>query len=259
MTRLSDLSQELDEAARTGIAIPQLSTRHGMALDEAYALQRAVVDRRVARGERRVGVKLGFTSRAKAAQMGVDDVIIGELTSGMLIPDGGKLNLRHLIHPRIEPEVAFRLGRTIHPDAPLEHAVTAVTAVAPALEIIDSRYHNFRFSLIDVVADNTSAAGVVLGTWRPMEPGIENRGVLLDVDGHITTGSTAAILGDPLRALTATARLAAARNLALPAGTVILAGAVTEAVALTAGVAVEARIAGLGCVTLKTERATIHD
>ncbi|MFI6284890.1 2-keto-4-pentenoate hydratase [Streptomyces sp. NPDC051018] len=252
----AELAKRLDAAALNATAIPQLSASDSLSLGEAHAVQRALVDRRVARGERRVGVKLGFTSRAKAAQMGVSDVIIGELTSGMLVPDGGRLDLGRFVHPRVEPEVAFRLGRAVSPDEPPHSAVTAINAVAPALEIIDSRYRDFRFSLPDVIADNTSAAAVVVGRWRPPGTGIGNRGVVLTVDGRaVGFGSTAAILGDPLRALGAAVRMAASYGLALPAGTVILAGAATEAVALSAGTVVEAAITGLGRVTVSVTPA----
>ena len=85
----------------------------------------------------------------------------------------------------------------------------AVRAVAPAIELIDSRYANFRFSLPDVIADNTSAAAFVIGPWSPVPDGLDNLGVLLEVDGRVAqVGSTAAILGDPRRALDEGLRLA---------------------------------------------------
>ena len=245
MTLIDDFAARLDEAARSRTPCAQLSTDCDVSLEDAYAVQRALVELRLGRGERDFGVKLGFTSRAKAAQMGVGDVIIGRLTSGMVLADGGELDLGAFVHPRAEPEVAFRLGRDIaEGEIP---GAGAVEAVAPAIEIIDSRYRDFRFSLADVVADNTSAAAVVLGPWRPLDADLGNRGVLLEVDGRLAqTGSTAAILGDPLRALPAAARMAHQYGVPLPAGTVLLAGAATAAVALQAGTQVRATVSGLG-------------
>ncbi|MFB7288894.1 2-keto-4-pentenoate hydratase [Actinacidiphila glaucinigra] len=239
----------LDEAAATRTPCAQLSDGQTLSLDDAYSVQQALVERRIARGERAYGVKLGFTSKAKAAQMGVFDVIIGRLTSGMVIPDGDTLDLAGFIHPRAEPEVAFRLGRDVVPgEIP---GSDLVDAVAPAVEVIDSRYRDFRFSLADVVADNTSAAALVLGPWRPLgdegPTGLDNRGVLLEVDGRIAgSGSTAAILGDPLLAVPAAVRMAHRYGIPLPAGTVLLAGAATPAVALRANTHVSATISGLG-------------
>ncbi|MBP2579730.1 2-oxo-3-hexenedioate decarboxylase [Streptomyces sp. PvR006] len=241
---ITALAEALDTAAREGR--PLAGGGSGPKdTDEAYAVQEALVARRLARGERLTGFKLGFTSRAKMRQMGVSDLIHGRLTDRMEIPDGGRVDTSALIHPRVEPEVAFLLGDTLRPGG---DPMAAVAAVAPALEVIDSRYHGFRFSLPEVIADNTSAAGYAVGPWSA--PGdLDNLGVLLELDGRLAeTGSTAAILGSPLRALAAAARLAGA----LEPGTVILAGAATAAVPLPPGTHVRATVAGLGTVHLTT-------
>ncbi|MCD2469338.1 2-keto-4-pentenoate hydratase [Streptomyces sp. NPDC056460] len=241
---ITALAEALDTAAREGR--PLAGGGSGPKdTDEAYAVQEALVARRLARGERLTGFKLGFTSRAKMRQMGVSDLIHGRLTDRMAIPDGGRVDTSALIHPRVEPEVAFLLGDTLRPGG---DPMAAVAAVAPALEVIDSRYHGFRFSLPEVIADNTSAAGYAVGPWSA--PGdLDNLGVLLELDGRLAeTGSTAAILGSPLRALAAAARLAGA----LEPGTVILAGAATAAVPLPPGTHVRATVAGLGTVHLTT-------
>lgn len=250
------LAGRLDAAVRAGSAIDQLTSEVSLTLDEAYAVQRAGVALRVGRGERVVGVKLGFTSKPKALQMGVADVIIGRITSAMRIADGGTVAVGAMVHPRIEPELAFRLGAAIDPRDEAADPLLAVSEVAPALEIIDSRYRNFSFSLEDVVADNTSAAGFVVGAWRPLAEvrsriDLGNAAVVLEVDGDVVeTGSTAAILGDPMRALDAVRRMAGRYGLALPAGSIVLAGAATAAVSLASGSAVEAAVAGLGRVSV---------
>ncbi|MGY1725149.1 2-keto-4-pentenoate hydratase [Blastococcus sp. SYSU DS0533] len=220
-------------------------------VDAAYAVQEALVARRLDRGARQVGWKLGFTSLAKMAQMGVSDVIVGRLTSDMHVPDGGAVDLSRLIHPRVEPEVAYRLARDVSPDDDL---LAAVDAVAPALEIIDSRYRDFRFTLADVVADNTSAAGFAIGPWTALRDAGELGGlpVALSVDGEVAeTGTTDAILGHPLEALPALAGMARRRGFRLRAGQVILAGAATAAVPLTAGTTVVGRVDGLGSVRIE--------
>src|SRR3546814_19596745 len=92
-------------------------------------------------------------------KMGVSDLIWGRLTSAMLVEDGGSITLSRYVHPRVEPEVAFLVGRPLAGRVPPVHALAAVDAVAPALEIIASRYADFRFSLTDVLAANTPASG----------------------------------------------------------------------------------------------------
>src|SRR3546814_16556575 len=94
---------------------------------------------------------MGFTSRAKMVQMGVSDLIWGRLTSAMLVEDGGSITLSRYVHPRVEPEVAFLVGRPLAGRVTPVQALAAVDAVAPALEHIASRSEDFRLSLTAVV------------------------------------------------------------------------------------------------------------
>ncbi|WP_329200145.1 2-keto-4-pentenoate hydratase [Streptomyces sp. NBC_01435] len=243
------LAQRLDTAQTSRRDTPSLADSHEFDIDDAYAVQAALLALRVARGERIVGVKLGFTSKAKMAQMGVSDVIVGRLTDAMRIADGDEVDLSRFIHPKAEPEVAYRLGRDVDLDDPLTDIESCVDAVAPAIEIIDSRYRDFRFTYTDVVADNTSAAGYAIGPWRPLES-VANRAVRLRTATADSVGSTAAILGDPVRALHALLDMCRRRRIPLKAGQVVLAGAATAAVRLVPGVT-ECEVAGLGSVAVK--------
>lgn len=240
MTDLADLATRLHEAATTRCAIPRLTDSVDLTVAQAYEVQRLLVEKRTADGEQLVGIKMGLTSQAKMAQMGVNEAIWGRLTSGMWIPDGGSMAADRFIHPRVEPEIAFRL------DA---HGIP--TAVAPALEIIDSRYAHFKFTLPDVIADNTSAAAFTIGPWHPLPDTLDNLGVLLEINGRVAeTGSTAAILGDPRRALTAGLRMATAAGQHIHDGWVLLAGAATAAVPLTPGDHARAVVQELGSASL---------
>lgn len=244
MNTIESFAAVLDDAAHHARDVQQFPAGQ-FDLEQAYAIQRASIERRIARGERRVGIKLGFTSRAKMIQMGVDKLIWGWLTHTMLEEDGGVVDLKRYIHPRVEPEVCFVTRRTI--DAPLTalEAVDYLEAVAPALEIIDSRYRDFKFTLEDVVADNCSSAGLVVGPWSRNFQGLANAGVRLQFDGRdVQMGSTAAILGHPLRSIVQASRLLADAGLSLPPGSLVMAGAATAAEALTPGQQVQCRI---GC------------
>lgn len=251
MTAIDDLARLLDSAALNAVPIdPSVADDAAPDVEHAYQVQRALVSLRVDRGHGPIGVKMGFTSRAKMRQMGVDDLIWGQLTADMLIDDGGELPLDRFIHPRIEPEIAFLLGRELGGQVSPAQALAAVEAVAPALEIIDSRYSGFTFSLPGVVADNASSAGVVIGPWYSSDLDLSNLGMLLSVDGRTVHGGTsAAILGHPGRSLVAAARLAGAIE-PLPAGSVVLAGAATPAEPLVAGTTVKAEVATLGTVAV---------
>jgi 2-oxo-3-hexenedioate decarboxylase len=246
MGTLDELAARLDRAQQSGKPTDQLTASAELDVETAYQIQAELVGYRIRRGERLVGLKLGLTSQAKMAQMGVREVIWGRLTGAMRIPDGGTVEIGGYVHPRVEPEVAFLL--TGQP-GPFD---VAVRAVAPALELIDSRYRDFRFTLPDVIADNTSAAGFVLGPWQPVPAGLDNLGVLLEVDGRVMeTGSTAAILGDPRRALAQGIHLAARAGVRLEPGWVFLAGAATAAVPLPAGAHARAVVEGLGTASLE--------
>ncbi|PGH42365.1 4-oxalocrotonate decarboxylase [Micromonospora sp. WMMA1996] len=249
---IAGIAEKLGAAADDATAIPQLAAETGLDVDAAYAVQTALVQRRLDRGERLVGLKMGLTSKAKMTQVGVDEVIWGRLTDVMRVPDGGGVDVSAFIHPRVEPEVAFLLDRLPDPGEPVGSFTRAVRAVAPAIELIDSRYANFTFSLPDVVADNTSAAAFVVGPWSPVPDGLDNLGVLLEIDGRVAeVGSTAAILGDPRRALDEGLRLAGRHGVRLRKGWVFLAGAATAAVPLRPGAHVRATVEKLGSASLK--------
>ena len=128
----------------------------------------------------------------------------------MIVEDGGTTSFKTYVHPRIEPEIAFLLKRELAGTVTPLQALSAVEAVAPAVELIDSRYQAFKFSLTDVVADNSSSSGFVVGPWHSPDVDFSNLGIVVSFNGApVLVGSTAAILGHPLRSLVAAARFAA--------------------------------------------------
>lgn len=244
----ADVAALLDAARRTATPITQLSEIGiTLDLDGAYAVQRLAVERRLQRGERPIGIKMGFTSRAKMAQMGVSDLIWGRLTDAMRVRNGASIALEDFIHPRAEPEIAFRLARPLAGSVTVEEARAAVDAVAPAIEVIDSRYRDFRFSLTDVVADNTSSAAFVTGRWHAPDIDLAALTLALQIDGAIVQqGPGSAILGDPWLSLVEAARLLARHGLQLEPGWIVMAGAATAAEALRPGVTVSVDAGVLG-------------
>lgn len=244
-TTIALLAERLDSAAHNATATPQLEDP--ITLQDAYAVQHASIARRLARGETRIGIKMGFTSRAKMVQMGVSDLIWGRLTSGMLVEDGGNVSIADYVHPRVEPEIAFLISRPLSGRVTIPQALAAVEAVAPALEIIDSRYENFRFSLTDVVADNSSSSGFVVGPWQRPDTDLSNLGLVMSFSGRPQAfGSSAAILGHPLRSLVAAARVVAEAGETLSPGDIVLAGGATAASALVPGSYVSLEMEALG-------------
>ena len=255
MTDIAAIAERLDRAAAEARAIAQITQGEAeTSLEDAYAIQATSIGRRLERGELMVGVKMGFTSEAKMIQMGLKDQIWGRLTDAMQAPAGSTLNRARFIHPRVEPEVAVRLAAPLSGEVNLATARAAIAAVAPALEIIDSRYDNFKFALPDVVADNASSSAFVVGEWLPADTPIGNVAMEMAVDGEmVERGSSAAILGDPLRSLVAAARLAGAAGLTLQAGWIVLLGGATAAAAIGSAKVVSLDAGEIGTVGFRIE------
>lgn len=247
----------LDAAEREGREVEKLTTEvPTLTLRDAYRIQDAVVSARIARGERVIGYKLGLTSKAKMKQMNVDSPIYGVLTDRMLIQPGGSCSVADLIHPKIEPEIAFLIGdRELRGGLSVEEVLQGCRGVCAAMEVIDSRYKDFRFELPDVIADNCSSTRFVLGSeiLKPGEVHLQNLGMILSVNGQpVQFGSSAAILGHPAAALAELCRMLDDRGLGLPAGSIVLAGAATAAVPLPAGAEVVCQVESLGRVAVST-------
>jgi len=247
MSKLENYAQVLDEAALSSQAIAPIDSENTLSLDDAYRIQALSIGRRLARGERRVGVKMGFTSRAKMAQMGLSDMIWGRLTDAMQLEEGDEVDSGRFVHPRVEPEIAFLLKRPLAGNVSAPEALAAVEAIAAALEIIDSRYRDFKFNLPEVIADNASSSAFALGAWHTPQCDFGNLGLVMRIDGRpVQVGSTAALLGHPMRSLVAAARLSAATGEPLQAGWIVLAGGATPAEWLKPGQHVSVQMQQLG-------------
>jgi len=250
---LKVLAQQLDDAASNALPISQLSQQHELTVKDAYDIQALSIKRRYDRGEKLLGVKLGFTSKAKMEQMGVHDMIWGRLTSRMLVQANATINLEKYIHPRAEPEICFLVKKEITKAITKEDIKDYIIGVAPAIEIIDSRYQDFKFSLEDVIADNCSSIGFVLGKWHEIKTPIQNLKIDLKINDEVVqTGNSNAILGDPWESVIAAARLCEQYGQTIKAGNYILAGAATPAVYLDKNQSVVAEVATLGSVQFST-------
>lgn len=210
--------------------------------------------RRRAGNERIIGVKLGLTSRAKQRRMGIDAPLTGWLTDTMQLEPEAPVPVSELIHPRVEPDIAFVLHRRLAgPGVTAAAALDSVGEVLGALEIIDSRYVDYRFTLPEVVADNASSARFVLGTVTrsPQEIDLPAEScVLWDGDTVAATATGAAVQGHPANALALAANALAARGEALEPGWIVLTGGMTDAIPLSQGRRITAEFAGLGRLTL---------
>ncbi|MCW2717144.1 fumarylacetoacetate hydrolase family protein [Pseudonocardia sp.] len=246
----TELAGRLTKAVADRAAIDQLSDdAPELDLAGGYAVQRVLRDE----AGPLVGWKLGVTSRAKQAQVGVSAPVFGFLAGRNALDLGEPLDTSQLIQPRCEPEVVFVLGRDLAgPHVTASDVISASSGVAVGIEVLDSRFRNYRFTMADVVADNTSAGRFVVGT--PVPPaGIDLRlvGVVLEKNGEVvSTASGAASLGHPAAAVAWMVRTMAADGEGLRAGDVVLSGGLTAAVPVAPGDVVVASIDRLGTVEL---------
>ncbi|PZD79667.1 2-keto-4-pentenoate hydratase [Mesonia sp. K7] len=249
-----EIAEILDQAAKHAKATQQLAADNEVSLEDAYEIQRLSIDKRLKRGEKVTGFKLGFTSRAKMEQMGVHDLIWGFLTDDMEIAAKGTTPLSKYIHPRVEPEIAFRVSEDITEAIGLKDIHKYIDKMAPALEIIDSRYENFKFSLEDVVADNCSSTGYVIGEWQDLDADITDLDIELYINNELkANGKSAAILNNPLVSVVELSRLASKAEIEIKKGMVILAGAATAAVYLNENETIETKIEKLGSVSFRVQ------
>jgi 2-oxo-3-hexenedioate decarboxylase len=249
-------AKALWQAQAQGKTIARFSAKEKISLEEGYLVQDEVRRLHLDSGSRLVGRKMGMTSRPKMLQMGLKAPIQGFLTDQMEVEEGGVMPWKNRVQAKVEPEIAFLMDQPLSGKVKAREAQAALGAVMGALEIIDSRFTNYDFQLPDVVADNCSAAGFVLGPLKRLARNLDltNLGIILSVSGEPSQfGSSAAILGDPLLSLVSLVHLLDERGESLEAGSIVLAGGATAALALKPGAMVVGEFSMLGKVKFSVE------
>jgi 2-keto-4-pentenoate hydratase len=253
-TAVHDAASRLLHAYTTGEpTAPVIETHPDATVTDAYRIQQEQVRSWTANGDTVKGHKVGLASAAMQRQMGVDQPDYGHLLGGMFHLEHEAIPSGTYLQPRIEPEIAFVLGRRLSgPGVTVADAVRAVDFVVPALEIVDSRIRDWKISIVDTVADNASSGGVVLGSRPTALSAVDLRlaGCTLHANGDLAaTGAGGAVLGSPLNALVWLANTVGPLGIDLEPGHVVLPGSMTKAIPLTPGDTVVSTVAGLGSVT----------
>ncbi|MDM5154623.1 fumarylacetoacetate hydrolase family protein [Bacillus sp. DX1.1] len=254
----TEIIEYLLQAERDRKEVVKVTDRHpDLTVEDAYVLQKQLVQQKMAEGSKRIGVKLGLTSKPKQQMMGINEAIYGYLVSDMLAVEWEPLKYETLIHPKAEPEIAFLMGEDLQgTNITADDVLKATKYVAPALEIIDSRYLNFKFTLPDVIADNCSSSKFVLGSkWmNPGEMDLANVGMVMSKNGKMATvGTGAAVLGHPAAAIAWAVNKLGLQNEGLKKGDIVLSGALSEAIAFQSGDSIIAQFEGLGSVSMFCE------
>ena len=246
---VADLADRLYEADRTGVPIDP--PEQSLTVADGYAVQRAVLDRREDTAGPPVGYKVGFTSAAIRDELGVDEPAYGRVLAGTVRTEG-RLD-GGLIEPKVEPELALRLGEPLEPPVDAVDVLAATTAVVPVVEVVDSRIRDWTVEAGSAVADNALAARVVHADRiaAPADLDLALEAVAVRRNGErVATGVGADVLDGPARVVAWLSEALADRGERLAAGDLVSTGSLTPLVSLDPGDTVEARFASLGSVTV---------
>ena len=226
-----------------------------MTYEDAYDIQWTARAAKEARGNKIIGMKMGLTSQAKMKQMGVPNPCYGYLADYFAYGDGAEIKIDELIHPKVEAEIDFVLkGDLQGPGCHIGDVLAATDFVMPAVEIIDSRYKDFKFDLKSVIADNSSSSRYVTGgRMRDIKDlDLKTLGVVMEINGEIVQlGAGAAVLGHPATSIAMLANMMGERGETLKAGTYILSGAMTAAMSVKKGDNVTVKFQDLGTLSMK--------
>jgi 2-oxo-hept-3-ene-1,7-dioate hydratase len=259
---IATAARELQAAEQSRVQLRQLSLRHpAMTVVDAYAIQRAWVDLKLAAGRSLRGHKIGLTSRAMQQVSQISEPDYGDLLDDMFFADGGDVPADRFIVPRVEVELAFVLRTPLAgPACTLFDVLEATDFVTPAVEIIDARIEHFDRdskrprTVVDTISDNAANAGIVLG-GRPVGPrdtDLRWVAALLYRNAVIEeSGVAAAVLNHPANGVAWLANKLHPHGRSLAAGQVILAGSFTRPVAARAGDTFHVDYGPLGSIAIR--------
>lgn len=248
------IAEELFQSEKQGVEVDQFSADYpNLTAEVAYDIQSLLVKKKLADEDTKfVGRKLGLTSEAKMKQMNVDAPIYGSLLANMECSPYEPISLEPFIHPKIEPEIAFIFNKDIKgPHVTIPQVLEATAYITPALEIIDSRYRDFTFTFADVIADNASSSRYVIGSqyYEPQAFDLSLMGMVFKKNGEIvSTGTGAAVMGHPARAIAWMANKLDTSGESIGAGEIVLSGALGEAITIDENDVISLSFDGIGSV-----------
>ncbi|MEM9532376.1 MAG: fumarylacetoacetate hydrolase family protein [Pseudomonadota bacterium] len=225
-------------------------------IEDAYAISRAILKRRLATGEKVIGKKVGVTSQAVMDLLKVDQPDFGYLTDAMAYSSGADIPVSStMIQPKAEGEIAFILSHDLSgPGVTADDVLAATQAVCACFEIVDSRIRDWKITIADTVADNASSGALVLGDDRvsPREVDLVNCEMVIETNGEVSaTGTGAAAMGHPANCVAWLANTLGALGTPLLAGEVILSGSLGTMLPATPGDEMTIRIDGIGTASAR--------
>lgn len=226
-----------------------------MSYEDAYDIQWTARANKEKKGHKIVGMKMGLTSQAKMKQMGVTEPCYGYLADYFAYSDGARIAIDELIHPKVEAEIAFVLKEDLKgPGCHIGDVLRATDFILPAVEVIDSRYKDFKFDLKSVIADNSSSSRYVTGgkACGVNDVDLKTLGVVMEINGDVVQlGAGAAVLGHPATSIAMLVNMLSTRGEYLKKGDFILSGAITAAVGVKKNDNVTVKFQDLGTLSFK--------
>ena len=249
--QITQLGDELYEALTAGKTVSPLTSRgFEISIEDAYHIQQRMLARRIAKGEKVVGKKIGVTSKAVMNMLGVGQPDFGYLLDGMVYNEGESIPMDTLIQPKAEGEIAFLLNKDLKgPGLTAADILAATEGVMACFEIVDSRIQDWKIKIQDTVADNASCGVFVLGDKLvdPKKVDLSLCGMVLEKNGEIVvTGAGAATMASPVNAMVWLANTLGRLGIGLNAGDIVLSGALGAMVPVKAGDSLRCTIGGIG-------------
>ncbi len=261
---IAKFAADLITAEATQKQIRMITHRYPEAtLEDAYAIQRDVIRQKFDQGRRKIGWKIGLTSKAMQMALNIDIPDSGVLLDDMAFDTGSFIPKTRFIQPRVEAEIAFVMKSDLAGDTITRDDVIAATDyVAPSLEILDTRILRLDTetqktrTVVDTIADNAANAGIVLGTQRHAIDAFDLRwcGAIVKKNGAVEeTGLGAGVLDDPIESVVWLARRMHEYGDKISAGDIILSGSFIRPIEATPGSVITAEFGTFGAVTIEFE------
>lgn len=252
--KLNAIANEIYHHQKSAVEMEKISTHYSsITIEDAYKIQEINMEKELQDGDQFVGWKMGLTSFAKQKSTGVNQPIYGRLLKSMKMSNEG-LSLAGLIHPRVEPEFAFLINKKLEGNNVTEQEVWQATeGIMPALEVIDSRYKDFSFNLLDVVADNASSAKFYIRKqiYAPSQFQWEKVKVRMKLNGRVVQeGKGSAVMGNPVRSVVELVKMLNSSGYCIEPGMIVLTGGLTEAIHVYSEDSIEVEFDKLGKIDL---------
>lgn len=251
---IDHIAGELYKAERNAYEVDKFADQFPeLDVELAYTIQERLIELKCKQENTKIsGRKLGLTSKSKQEMMGVHEPSYGVLLDSMQLFEGEPISTKPLIHAKVEPEIAFVFDKEVSGDhITVTDIFDAAAYITPAMEIIDSRYRNFDFTLPDVVADNSSSSHYLFSEkFYPVnEVDLRLMGMVFKKNGEIVaTSAGAAVMGHPARAIAWMANKIRERNQSIQPGEVVLSGALSKAFAIAPGDHFSVSFDGIGAL-----------